>query len=271
MWSNETRLPIPPLDVLPNAQLIHGLTLLYLVLIGSAVTYALFHIRQPKGRLILLLLVAGCVTVLCEPILDVLGAAWYPHIGIPVAFELMGRPMPVWIVLAYTFFFGFVGSFTVLCFQHGMTRKQVWLLFMIPVVLDIVQQEIMVHYQMLLYYGNQPLVLIKFPLWWPPCDSFGNFLAATVAYRLLPQLKGWKSLALIVIYPLADFVGYAAVGVAGFNAVNSQFPNWVTQLCGLASWVLVIPLVQAIARNVAIDSPSRAAISAANGQASFAK
>jgi hypothetical protein len=259
LWSKETGLPIPPMNAVPDPTVVHWVTVIYITLVAIGLIYALAHIRQQKGRLMLLIMAGGAISILCEPLLDLLGAAWYPTIGIPVAFEMLARPMPVWLIMAYTVFFGFVGSFTVVSFQRGVTQRQVWLLFLVPICLDIFQQEALLHYQLLMYYGNQPLVLLwKFPFWWAPCDSFGDILAATVFFRLMPHMKGGKALLLPLIYPLADFVGYAAVAVPGFYAVNSEWPNWVIQLCGLASWVLVIPLVRAIARSVATDSPTDA-------------
>src|SRR6476620_7741550 len=132
MWSAETGLPIPPKQAVPDPDVIRWITIFYVVLISSAVAYALFNIRKVEGRIICLTLAAGAVASLSEPILDLLGAAWYPTIGIPISFELMGRPIPVWIILAYTFFFGFVGSFTILAFRRGITQRQVWLLFLVP-------------------------------------------------------------------------------------------------------------------------------------------
>jgi hypothetical protein len=256
MISRDTFLPIPPCDAVPNAALVHGVTVFYVVALTAALLWALVNCRRPRGQLMLLLLPAGAIAALCEPLLDIIGAAWYPHIGIPVAFELMGRPIPVWTVLAYTFFFGAVGWFTVTLFQRGVTQRQAWLIFLIPIAIDIIQQEILLHFQLLMYYGNQPLVLInKFPFWWAPCDSFGNFLAAAIFYRLLPWVRGWKTLALPLVYPIADFIGYAAVSLVGFTVVNSELPNWVTQLAGLVSWILAVPFVWLVARMVAVDSP----------------
>jgi len=269
-WSKETGLPIPPMAAVPDPTLVHWVTLVYIALVAAGLIYALAHIRQLKGRVMLLVMAGGALSILCEPLLDLLGAAWYPIINIPVAFELIGRPMPVWLILAYTVFFGYVGTFTVLSFHRGITQTQVWLIFLVPICLDVFQQEVLLHYQLLMYYGNQPLVLLwKFPFWWAPCDSFGNVLAATVFYRLMPYLKGGKALLLPLIYPVVDFMGYAAVSIPGFNAVNSQMPNWATQLCGLASWLMVIPLVWFIARMVAIDSPSPSAFRPSLASASF--
>jgi hypothetical protein len=258
MLSAETGLPIPPMHAVPDPDVIRWITISYIVLVSGAVAYALMNIRKAEGRIICLALAAGAVASLSEPILDLLGAAWYPIVGIPVAFELMGRPIPIWIILAYTVFFGFVGSFTILSFRRGITQRQVWLLFLVPIVLDIVQQELFLHLKVLIYYGNQPLILLwKFPFWWAPCDSFGDMLAAAVFYHLLPYFKGVRRLLLVVIYPIVDFIGYAAVGLAGFNAVNSQLPTWLNQSCGALSWVLVIPLVHLIAKSVASDANPR--------------
>ena len=259
-WSKETGLPIPPMNAVPDPTVVHWVTLIYIALVGIGLLYALVNVRQPKGRVMLLVMIGGALSILCEPLLDLLGAAWYPIINIPVAFELMGRPMPAWLILAYTVFFGFVGSFTIWSFQRGVTQTQIWLMFLVPICLDIFQQEVLLHYQLLMYYGNQPLILLwKFPFWWAPCDSFGDFLAATVFFLLMPYMRGTRALALPLIYPIVDFIGYAAVSIPRFNAVNTQMPNWATQLCGLASWLMVIPLVWFIARFVAIDSPSRGA------------
>ena len=44
------------------------------------------------------MMLGGLTTTLVEPLLDIIGLAWHPMHGQNTAFELIGRPIPVWVV-----------------------------------------------------------------------------------------------------------------------------------------------------------------------------
>jgi hypothetical protein len=83
---------------------------------------------------------------------------------------------------------------------------------------------------------------------------------------LIPYLKGLWSLCILLILPLGDVLGYAAIGVPSFIVVNTQFvPNWLVQAAGVMTLLLAALLVQGIALLLGRDSPLRHARAAGTG------
>lgn len=258
-WDTATRLPLPPVDTLFPMDVANVATAIYATLALLVFLYGLFNIKHHRGRIVLLLMVGGLLTVLVEPFLDVIGAAWHPEIGQNTAFENFGRKIPWWVVAVYLFFFGGLGSLNYLSFERGVTRKIVWLWFFIPAAVDVVMEEIMMAFDLYYYYGNQPLIVFReFPLWWAPCNTMGEFLGITALLLLMPYIRGWKMLAIPLIFPIADAVGYALVGLPSMIAVNTQgTPWWLMQLAGVSTFVLACLVVHAVSLVIASDSPWR--------------
>jgi hypothetical protein len=131
--------------------------------------------------------------------------------------------------------------------------------FAAPMLLDIVMEEIMMHFDLYLYYGQQPLILLwKFPFWWAPCNSMGEFIGVAVLVLMGSSLRGWKLLLIPIIMPIMDCVGYMLVGLPSIVALNTaNVSPLVTQLAGIATFVLTAVCVYAVALLVATDSPLR--------------
>lgn len=259
IWDTDTRLPLPPIDTLFPIGVANVATTIYITLALLVFLYGLFNLKHHHGRIVVLLVIGGLLTVLVEPFLDVIGAAWHPEVGQNTAFENFGRKIPWWVVGVYLFFFGGLGSLNYLSFERGVTRKMVWLWFCIPVAVDIVMEEIMMSFDLYYYYGHQPLIVfLKFPLWWAPCNTMGEFLGVTTLLFLMPYLRGWKLLFIPLIFPVADAVGYGLVGLPSMIAVNTQVtPWWLMQLAGVSTFVLAGLVVHAVSLAIASDSPWR--------------
>jgi hypothetical protein len=192
MWNQDLRLPVPPTSIPANVWASHLMSCIFAVCTIAILLYGLVNIRQHKGRIILVMLAAGLLTTVCEPILDVLEACYHPEIHQTVVFELMGRQMPLWVVLGYGFYYGVLSTIIYLAYEHGVTRLQVFLLFLIPVIVDIAQEEFMLRAHLYYYYGNQPLRLFGvFSYSWPPINAIGEFVGVTAAYLLMPLFNGW--------------------------------------------------------------------------------
>jgi hypothetical protein len=42
------------------------------------------------------------------------------------------------------------------------------------------------------YYGNQPLHLHVFPIWWAPVNAIGVYVSAIAPVLAAPHLRGWR-------------------------------------------------------------------------------
>jgi hypothetical protein len=243
----------PPLDAVFNVQAAQVATVVYgltaLLLLGRG-------LLKPQQRLIVVaMMFGGALTSMIEPFLDVATGAYHPNIGQDTVFSFMGRGIPVWVVICYAIYYGGIGALNLIAFNKGLTRRAVWLWFLVPIFADVLVEEVMLHWDLYYYYGNQPLVLIKFPLYQPAGNSVGVLLGVTALFFLQPHLKGWRWFgAAALVMPLCGVMGFCGVCLPGFYAVHSDGPLWAVQLCGIATYALAGVVVHAVAMAVAVDS-----------------
>jgi hypothetical protein len=260
MWDEQLNLPLPPMDAVFD---MGAANLAGLVAGGLAALVLLFGLkywRDTRNPIVLVMMVGGLATTLVEPFLDVIGAAWHPIHGQNTAFTLMGRAIPWWVVASYLCYFGGIGSLNYLAFAKGVTMRGVWLWFAIPMLFDILQEQLMMTTDLYYYYGNQPLILFgRFPLWWAPCNSMGEFLGVSLLALFGTGLRGWKLLLVPLIMPIGDAVGFAMVGLPPIIAVNSMNVSpALGTLAGLVCFGLAALVVRGVALVLGTDSPLRA-------------
>ena len=259
MIDPDTRLPVIPLDAVFNQTAGNYATAIFGVMAVAVFLYGLKFWRDTKNPIVMFMMLGGLTTTLVEPLLDIIGLAWHPMHGQNTAFELIGRPIPVWVVAVYLMYFGGLGSLNYLAFKKGVTTRMVWIWFCAPVLLDIVMEEIMMHFDLYIYYGQQPLILIKnFPLWWAPCNSMGEFIGVSLLALMGANLRGWKLLLIPIMMPIMDCVGYMLVGLPSIFVLNSENVSpLVTNLAGVTTFVLTGLCVYGVALVMGTDSPLR--------------
>jgi hypothetical protein len=259
MFDPDTRLPVIPLDAVFNQTAGNYATAIFGVMAGVVFLYGLKYWRDTKSPIVIFMMLGGLTTTLVEPLLDIIGLAWHPMVGQNTAFELIGRPIPVWVVAVYLMYFGGLGSLNYLAFKKGVSTRGVWLWFCVPVLLDIVMEEIMMHFVLYIYYGQQPLILIQhFPLWWAPCNSMGEFIGVSLLALIGANLRGWKLVLIPILMPIMDAVGYMLVGLPSIYVLNTEHVSpLVTNLAGVATYALTALCVYGVALVIATDSPLR--------------
>jgi len=256
MWNESLRLPQPPVDALAQVQIDFYATAIYSMFAACALIYGLYYWWRTGRPIIVLMLIGGALCSTVEPFVNIVGAVWHPIVNQVTAFELMGRPMPWFLVTGYTFYFGVLGSLTYLAFAKGVTTRQFWLWATVPMLVDIVMEELMLHWNLYIYYGEQPLILInKLPLWWVPCNSLGELLGVCLLVKSAPLLKGWRQLLIPLLIPVCDAVAYAAISLPSWIVVNTPVPAWLNQLGGLATCALAFLVLYALSKVVPNDSP----------------
>jgi hypothetical protein len=213
--------------------------------------------RSRKPTFLLLFLAGGSMLAM-EPAVDTVGGCWFPKIHSWVAFTAYGRPIPLWLCLAYFFYFGIgVGVFWSIM-RRRSTHAQIWLLFAAGIVGDFVFETVLLHFNTYIYYGGQPLIVMKFPLWWAPVNSLIVVAAAAIVIRLQQRLTGWSQLLII---PLAVSVSAAVNCAAGWPSwfvINTPMAPFPRQLGGLVTFALAGWFVSLIARLVSEPAPALA-------------
>ena len=250
-------LAVPPMQAVFNAPVGWIAAAVYG---GLALGLLIWSLHDREKRLIVAaMLVGGMCTSVAEPLLDVTSGAYHPNLGQPAIFTLMGRGIPLWTVICYGLYYGGFGSLNLLAVSKGITRRGVWLWFLAPLLGDVVLEEIMLHYGLYYYYGNQAMVLDKFPLYQPAGNSTGELFCVTLLFFLRPALKKTWQLcaAAAVIMPLCGVMGFNVVAWPTDYAVHSVWPNAVVQGCALLTWALAAMLVYGISMLIGSDSPLR--------------
>ncbi len=256
---NEHNMLVPPFDTVFNVSAGNWATIIFSLLSIATFLVGVRHWRKTNDPIVLLMMLGGLTTVIVEPYLDFIGGAFHPIPGQDTAFDLMGRPIPLWVVPCYIFLFGGLGTLNFMGFSKGATMRTVWLWFFVPMVIDIVMEEIMLSTNLYYYYGQQPLIaFIKFPLWWSAANGMGVYLGVVLVTLMAPYLRGWKLLLIPLVMPLADVIGYATVALPPIMAVHT--PNvspLVSNLAGIACLGLTALTVHAVALVLGTDSPLR--------------
>lgn len=195
--------------------------------------------RADRDGLPVLLMAGGALCVVLEPMVDVLGLCWYPRGSGLELFELMGRPIPFLVLPGYTFF---MGGLTVIALHTLRTRGASGLLRIYPlmILLELPFEILATQSGVYTYYGQQPLRVFDFPLWW----LLVNTMVPVVAAVLIRPLRGWltgaAALAVIPLLPAVDAGVNAALAWPTWTVLQSDVPMFVTQLAGVATCGLAV-------------------------------
>ena len=86
MWDNTFRLPVPPVEAIAPTEFSFQCFVVFGVIAFVAFLYSLKHWRDTGRPILLLILIGGGLTVLVEPFVDLMGAAWHPRLGHDIVF-----------------------------------------------------------------------------------------------------------------------------------------------------------------------------------------
>lgn len=252
--------PEVPVDIALTARDNQVATWLIAICSAFAIIGLLYALREWKrtGSLIcVLLIVGGAVTNLAEPFVDIGGACWHPSIGQHTIFTLLSRPMPLWLLFAYIAYFGVLMMLLYSSFSRGATTRTMWLWFLIPVIADIVLEESLMGFSdhLYVYYGNQPLRLHVFPMWWPAPNTMGIYLSGVVMTIFAPMLRGWKAAFALISTPLCYLAATGLVALPSVLVINAEYSNAITQLGGIGTYLISFLVVHGCTRLIATDSP----------------
>jgi hypothetical protein len=199
---------------MPNApQLIVTITLAVIVILAlvAAIRYGVRH----RTAQYVVLLCGGALAAVNEPFDDVLGGVIHPQAGGWTAFTLYDRPIPIWVVLAYSLYFGAVPLLVSMMLRTAdQPRRRFWQLIPLSFAANLLIEIPIMKSHMYTYYGTQPFtVLGVFPVQWLVINGAGAVAIVVALHRFGDRLQGTCSLWLAVV-PLAA-AETAAVVVGG--------------------------------------------------------
>jgi hypothetical protein len=214
--------------------------------LALAVGYALVEWRRTRSPLMLAFLASGAVCYLNEPIDDLLGLVWYPRPGQWVVFETFG-PVPWWGLFVYIVFFGAAPYFALKSMRRrAPTVRSMWKWFGAFFVLDFLVEQPIIHSGLYHYYGEPPMLVSGFPLYWMFINAGGPMLEAVILYVAPTFWRGPRLLLVLVLGMATDIACSTAVGWPIFSALNAQAGAPVTWAAAGLTTVLGVLLVQAI-------------------------
>jgi hypothetical protein len=242
-------LPQPPDLHMPGGAQTFFFFALLLPMLGLG-AYAVRLWRREDDPVPVLCVLGGLVCTVFEPIVDVLGLCWYPRHGQMKLFETFGRPIPVPVLFGYAWA---MGGMTVVALRlirrHGVEAlfRFYPLLLLVTVPFELIANN--THFYV--YYGNQPLRLFEWPVWWAPVNMAVPVVAAVLITRLRPYLTGARVALVAALVVFADGGVNAAVAWPVWSALNApDLPTPIVQLAGVATIALAFLVVWLVTRPV---------------------
>jgi len=219
---------------------------------------ALNHWRKSGSSIGVWFILGGALTTLNEPIVDILGKCWFPAINSWVLLKAWGVSIPVHMIPVYAWYVGGQSFFSYRRFEKGISVRGVFGLYALFAGINILLEVpgVSAAQPMYSYFGYQPLVLLKFPLWWMFCNALMPMAAAAVVFRCDSLLLGARRVFIIPLTWMLAAATNALIAApiwVALNATNSSLT--LTNAAAVVSFVFGLIVCYAIAVTVAIDAP----------------
>lgn len=224
--------PPPEMAVMNPALQQQFLSMQYppVVLLGA---YAIWIAIRHKSIVPVFIYLGGGLAYLAEPLVNVLGLVWFPQEGLQAVWGTLGRKVPLFGFLAYLWF---LGGMTVILYDRlrsGLTGRGIWIAYGIFVLAECILEIPGLQIGAFTYYGNQPFVVAKFPLWWAFVNAAAPIVAGVLCYRMLPLIA--PPLRFVALYAVC-FSNALVMGGSAFPlffALNAPAGPLVTHLVGV--------------------------------------
>jgi hypothetical protein len=215
--------------------------------------WCLLQLRRHRDVVPLFVWLGGFVISLGEPELDHLGHMWWPTNLPGTAFKGYGLHVPILNPLCYVFFIAMLGYVSYRLFERGLTLQQLFLLFAVFGIVDMVLEIPGTSTHVYEYYAPQPLDVGGFPMHWAWLNASGMLGGGFLLYLVVPRVKGiWK--AVIVLLPAYGFAGaYGLIGWPAWMSLNWNMSRAESACVDLFSLVLAVIVVRGIGEVVCTD------------------
>jgi hypothetical protein len=250
-------IPQPPIhDEMPKtAETVFNIFIF--IPLGIALAFAVRHLINGKGPLLLYCIIGGGLAAFFEPVVDVLGLVYLKEVNALGTFTVLDRTMPLYICFVYPWYVGGLGYLAYRLFERGVTMRDLFVLWAIDAVVDVFLELPGIVMNTYLYYGHQPFDVFGFPLWWAFVNPVMPMVAGALIYKLRPHMTGAKLAGVILLIPMADGIANGATGWPMWIALNQTDVSYVWTY--LASFVtLGLALYSVWIVGVAVARPEAA-------------
>jgi len=214
--------PTPPDTVFP-AHHVWADSVIWAVAIVLAGRCALDW-RRTGSPLGLVLMAGGGIAYFNEPVDDVLGLVHHPRPGLNIVLDTIG-PLPMWGLPTYIIFFGAIPYLLLRAIQdRGFNLRTYWIgLFAtfaadLAIELPLLQTDLYQYYS----YGETPMTIARFPVYWLFINTTGPVLCAAVLYAVPSYFTGWRRGLLVLLPVLADASCSIAVGLPVYTVLHTE-------------------------------------------------
>ena len=219
------------------------------VLVACFAGYAVREIVRSRSVTLALLLVGGAISYINEPIDDVLGLVWHPVVGQWTALDTFAR-VPLWGLGIYIVFFGGMPYLILQSLRRGVTRRQLWGWVGVLTVVDVAVELPILASGIYRYYGDPPLRIGGFPVYWIVINAVGPLALAVLLMAAGESFTGWRALYLPFLPMMCDAAGSVAVGWPIFSALNAHASTpvrWLAAALTIAIGLATLDLLIAYA------------------------
>jgi hypothetical protein len=227
------------------------------VLVAAFVAYAVREIARSRSITLALLLVGGAISYFNEPIDDVLGLVWHPVVDQWTALDTFAR-VPLWGLGIYVVFFGGMPYLILQSLRRGVTRRQLWGWVAALTVVDVAVELPVLASGIYSYYGDAPLQIGGFPVYWIVINTVGPLALAILLFATGDVFSGWRALYLLLLPMMFDAAGSVAVGWPIFSALNAHASapmRWVAAVVTIAIGLATLDLLIAYAARMSAALP----------------
>lgn len=214
--------PAPPETVFP-AYHVWADVVIWAVAVALAAKCALDW-RRTGSPLGLVLMVGGGIAYFNEPVDDVLGLVHHPRPGLNIVLDTIG-PLPMWGLPTYIIFFGAIPYLLLRTIQDkGFTLRTYWIgLFAtfaadLAIELPLLQTDLYQYYS----YGETPMTIVRFPIYWLFINTTGPVLCAAILYAVPGYFAGWRKVLLVLLPVVADASCSIAVGLPVYTVLHTE-------------------------------------------------
>lgn len=175
------------------------LTIVFGILATAALFYTVYVAKKQNSLFPVALFLGSVLSMFCEPIVTMLGLCWYPRIGQITAFESFGRSIPLFVAFAYCFYFVPVIIHLITRFQQGIGKREYWSIIAGAAAFIVIYDYLGIYLGLWQYYGDAPITVHGFPLWWVPANLMVFVPVAIAMYFLRPYLTGPRVVFAVVL------------------------------------------------------------------------
>jgi hypothetical protein len=200
------------------------------VILAAVLVWIFRDSLRGKTLVPVVIMLGALLSSLHECFYDIMVLVWWPQYGHVPLYRFFNISVPMWMALAYPWYIGGQGYWVYKKLKQGMSANQLWKFYFFAwfanMALEIPALQIGNIYT---YYGDQPMQILKFPLWMAFTNSLMPILLGAAVLAFEEQWKSWRTLLIIPLVPMAT----------GTSQIVAGWPIWLALNSGLgyaATW-----------------------------------